>query len=213
MTKPTADRLSAHLLREARRFEVYPNRVYRTPKNMQFQRFFDNIGHELITQRETFMATAATVEGADPDKISVWFDELYCRSLLALIPDVVSRTVRLRTISLKTVPRGHLLTYLKEASRTYAMGFFAASVALSRAAVEACLRPRVGKYLGASEAAELDLFSLIDRAAIRDKHTKDLAHKVRTVANDVLHEGRAVSGDEAFEVIEAARTVVAYMER
>lgn len=213
MTKPTADRLSAHLLQEARRFEVYPNRVYRTRKNMEFQRFFDSIGQELITQRETFMAKAAILEGADPEKFSVWFDELYCRSLLALIPDLVSRTLRLRAISLNTVPKGHLLTYLKEASRTYAMGFFAASVALSRAAMEACLRPQVGKYLGASAAAELDLLSLIDRAAIRDKVTRDLAHKVRRVANDVLHEGMAVSGDEAFDVIEAARTVVAYMEK
>lgn len=93
------------------------------------------------------------------------------------------------------------------------MGFFVASVALSRAAIETSLRPKVAKYLGVSSAAELDLVDFIERARTLDKPTKDLAHKVRAIGNDVLHAGRDVTADEALEVIEAARTVVAYIER
>lgn len=97
---------------------MFPRRVYRTRKNIEFQRFFDQHGHELITERETFMSQSTALDSGDPAKVSVWFDELYCRNLLALVPDVVSRTLRLRSVSLKAVPKGQLLTYLREASRT-----------------------------------------------------------------------------------------------
>lgn len=110
------------------------------------------------------------------------------------------------------MPRGQLLTYVKEASRTYAMGFFVASVALSRSALEAAVRPRAAKYLGASAAADLDLKDLIDRAQIGDKAMRDFAHRVLIIGNDVIHEGQSVSAEDALHVIEAVRAIIAYLE-
>jgi hypothetical protein len=82
MKKPTADRLSAHLLHEARRFMIYPDKRHRTPGNLEMQQFFDdNIGQALLTERETFML--GRIGSGDPAKLALFFDELYCRALLA----------------------------------------------------------------------------------------------------------------------------------
>ena len=137
MTTMKAETLSEHLFDEARKFSIYPNRRYRSKTNLEAQRLFDSMGQQLITERETFMQGGSLIGHVDAERLPLWFDELYCRSLLPMIPGIVERTLRLREITLAQVPEGPLLTYMKEASRTYAMGFFAASVALSRSAVEA----------------------------------------------------------------------------
>jgi hypothetical protein len=103
--------------------------------------------------------------------------------------------------------------YMKDASRTYAMSFFVASVGLSRSAVEAALRPRMAKYLGAGPARDFDLIDAINRAPSLDKAIRDLAHRVRIVGNDVIHDGKSVTADETLEIIEAARTVIEYVQR
>jgi len=213
MKSKAADRLSAHLLQEARRFMAFPARVRQSRPNLEVQRLFDAVGQQLVTQRETFMGRADWTAEMDPGKVSVFVDELYCRNLLSLIPEIVDRTLRLRGVVLSNVPTGHLLTYMKEATRTYAMGFFVASVALSRSAVEAALRPHVAKHLGATVGADLDLRELIDRAPMLDKPTRDLAHRVRRVGNDVIHKGKSVNAEDTLDVIEAARTVIVKVER
>jgi hypothetical protein len=109
------------------------------------------------------------------------------------------------------MPKGELLTYLKEACRTYAMGFFIASVALARSAVEAAVRPGVGRFLGASATTALDLKDLIERNPLLDKPSRALAHRVRIIGNRAIHDGKPPSADEAFEVVEATRSLIAYL--
>jgi hypothetical protein len=214
MGKATEPRLSLHLLAEARGFLGYPTRLYRTQENLRFQKqVFDRIVQDLITQHETFMTSPPLDHSLDSEKLAGRYDENYCRSLLADVPDIVARTLRLKEVNLTAVPKGELWTYIREASRTYAMGFFTASVALSRSALEAAVRPRAARYLGATAADEMELKELIDRGQIADKRVRDLAHRVRTTGNRVLHGNKPATAEETLTVIEAVREVVVYLGR
>jgi hypothetical protein len=76
------------------------------------------------------------------------------------------------------------------------MGLDAASAALSRAAIDLALREAISRHPNIrppKEKRDWDLLDLIDAAhslRILDNYSKDMAHQIRMIANDILHTKR-----------------------
>jgi len=214
--------LSAHLLAEAQKFFMYPQRKYRTKGNLSLQRFVDDRLRRLVNWRKTFAPQAVEMdvfgdEGLGPAML----DELYCRDLLGQVPDIVERTMKLRLLTLAGVS-GESFVYLRAAANCYIQGLPEAAVALARAAIEFPLRKVAGKHFGDATVSSLELVDVVNRFGVKllSSDSVNSAHRVRTAANKVLHPPKAgkaeansaerehISSDEALAVIEAARSVV-----
>jgi len=158
-------------------------------------------------------STAAKIEalfrdvghGLDDD-----FELFYVRDMLDRIPRMVARTFKLSQIMpSKNVSKSTDL-YLKEATRSYIFGFWDASVALSRAALEDALRIATRER---SIAVSQDLRHLVKHAGVHgllDRPTTDFANDVRSAANRVLH-GRPAKEEEAWDVLCKARGVLEHL--
>jgi hypothetical protein len=206
--QPTAT-LSAHLLDEAAKFFLYPNRRYRTKANLSFQEALDSGLRRLVDWRKTFAPQRDQTTELWINKPAV-LDELYSRELLRSVPEIVERTRSLANITLSRAS-GESFVYLREAANCYIFGLPQAAVALSRAAIETPLRKSAAKQFGDKAVADLGLFALLElavRGRILSKGNLTLAHKVRIAADRVLHE-EPISTPEVLEIFEAARTVVA----
>src|SRR5208337_287135 len=214
MKQSTAPTLSAHLLREAERFRMYPKRAYRTRSNLDLHNAVDKSLRKIVEWRKTFApkpADWATDFFSDP----VLLDEFYCRDLLKGIPAIVERTIKLSHLTLSGISSSEFV-YLREAANCYIFGLPEAAVALARAAVEDCLRSKLAKFFGKDAVARADLKNLLDDLAPRGKtlsrEGRTLADKVRVAANNVLHH-QTIGQPEALAVIEAARAVILELSR
>jgi hypothetical protein len=137
-------------------------------------------------------------------------DELYCRDVLRQVPGMVKRTRDLKPLSLAGVS-GEIFVYLREAANCYIRELPSAAVALARAAVEAQLREAASRRLGHNTVRKKGLRNLLENFRVQRLLTPEkrkLAHKVRMVANNVLHNNEPSNSSEALEVLEAARLVV-----
>ncbi len=211
MKQAEAPTLSQHLLREAERFILYPQRAYRTKLNLATQKALENGMKQLVEWRKTFAPRPDDKAVSDFWTGEVMLDQLYCRALLQEVPGYVERTRALRALTLSGIPKGETFVYLREAAHCFIAGLPQAAVALSRAAVENRLREVCAKRFGRSAVENVDLLELIDdvssRGQILSKNGRDLAHVVRKAANDVLHDEPTTS-EVALRVVESARDVV-----
>lgn len=213
MKQPTAPTLSAHLLQEATKFDLYPETIKRTRRNLEVQAFVHNKVMKSITQwRKTF---APHDEGDFAVFFNPWaLEEFYCRDLLNSVPSIVERTLKLKPLVLSGVPPSqHLL--LVEAGNCYIYGLSQAAVALARAAMEESLRSRLSKSVGKTTAKSFELNDLIEelhrtKCLSRDGRTR--ADRVREAGNNVLH-GGAASAPDALAAIEDARAVIFEVSR
>jgi hypothetical protein len=209
MKETAAPTLSEHLLHEAGRFLLYPNRVYRTRSNLGAQEILDGFRRKLILWRKTF-AHQPENEAFGTLTTPVLLDELYCRDLLRSVPEIVDRTRRMSNLTLSGIDPEPFV-HLREAANCYILGLPQAAVALARAAIEAPLRASLAKLFGEKSVAFIDLKQLIDDYAKRGKLLSDdaraAAHRVRIAANEVLHQ-RPIEAPEALGVVEAARAVI-----
>ena len=128
MKQPPAETLSGHLLREAEKFSMYPQRIYRTRGNLDAQKIFDKFMGKIVEWRKTFVPSAKSEKMfffSDP----VLLDEFYCRDLLKAIPGIVERTAKLSHLTLSGISKSEFV-YLREAATCYLLGLPAAAVAL-----------------------------------------------------------------------------------
>jgi HEPN domain-containing protein len=140
------------------------------------------------------------------------FDEYYTRSLLEKIPSMIARTMRLSRLVPRKLPSPAVELYLRESTRSYIFGFWQASIALSRAAVEHGLRESVRDVLGRSSMKFSDLVRAGRRLSpplIDEVHEK-LASQVELRGNRVLHGEPAIERD-AWETLRAARAVLNHL--
>src|SRR5712692_4081714 len=216
MKKETvAPTLSAHLLREADRFLIYPNRVYRTRSNLGAQEIIDRLRRKVVEWRKTF---APQPEEALSQTFGtpILLDELYCRDVLRAVPEMVDRTRHLSHLTLEGIDDPESFVYLREAANCYILGLPQAAVALARAAIESPLRKTASRLFGEQAIAAVDLRKVLDdyahRGKILSRDSLTLAHKVRIAANEVLHR-TPISPAEALAMVEAARTVVLELGR
>jgi hypothetical protein len=209
MKQSTAATLSTHLLTEASKFLFYPNRNYRTKKNLVVQQALDNGLRRLVEWRKTF-APRTPDAATEMLNAGTLLDELYSRELLREVPEIVERTRSLANLTLSGVS-GESLVYLREAANCYILGLPQAAVALARAAVEVPLRKAASKQFGEKAVAGLGLFALLSDLAVRGRLLSggnlDLAHQIRLGADRVLHEQPTTSA-EALKLVEAARIIV-----
>lgn len=142
---------------------------------------------------------------SSPESLRWILDDFYTREALAKVPVTVERFLRLGPVLVGIIPSKEVSIYLREASQCFIHGFFQASIALARAAVEAGLNEHLQRRLGAVPGA--DLVKKIDLAARFKLVTlagADLGHAVRKNARDVLHRKPAKDG-LAFDTIVQAR--------
>src|SRR5437870_7743826 len=78
------------------------------------------------------------------------FERSFVADMLARIPKMVARTVKLSQVIPRKTPSDPTNFYLKKTTRSYIFGFPDASVAFCRAALEQGLREVVGEKLGQS---------------------------------------------------------------
>jgi hypothetical protein len=136
-------------------------------------------------------------------------DSYYVRKCLNDAPKLVQRTMQLSAIGMKTVPSTAVGFYIREATRCFVYGFWGASVAMSRAALEQGLKEKVSGSSGVSGTRfELsDLVEAAGRLRLTDGATLGLADQVRVTGNRVIH-ARTSSHEEAWDTLTATRAVL-----
>jgi hypothetical protein len=158
-------------------------------------------------------ATAIRIESLFRDVGAQMDDQIehyYVRDMLTRVPRIVARTMKLsHIIPSKAVP-GPTEIYVKEATRTYLFGFWDASVALSRAAVEQGLRQAAKEHLAPNHGTLRELVDAGLRWGLLDRPRADLADKVVSAGNLVLH-SQPADETEAWDVLCAARGVLLHL--
>lgn len=79
-------------------------------------------------------------------------DDFYSHEVVANIPGMVNRFLRLCPVLVGVIPSREVSLYLREATRCFIYGFFQASIALCRAALEAGLNEHLERRLGSVPA-------------------------------------------------------------
>ena len=141
-------------------------------------------------------------------------DSYYVRKGLRDAPKFAQRTLQLTALGTKETPSTNVAFYIREATRCYIHGFWAAGVALSRAALEQGLKEAVSRALGARAARyELsDLLAAASKLRLADPAVLGLAVQVRLTGNRVVH-ARASSQGEAWDTLTAVRAVLTALYR
>jgi hypothetical protein len=138
-----------------------------------------------------------------------WYiDDHYSREAVRNIRGIVDRFMQLAHVPAGVVPSHEVSAYLREATRCYLYGFSQASIALSRAAMEAGLNEYLKRKLKSTPELTLlqkikkaEQFKLIDRSYAR------MAEDVSRAAGMVLHQKPAPSS-LAFDCLSRARGVL-----
>lgn len=145
------------------------------------------------------------------DVLEYALDDHYSRKLLDQIPKLVNRALKLQPLFVPGMLSGPTEVYLREATRAHLFGLFQASAALSRTALEHCLRENLRAE--SPLLAETDELVGLIRAAERVKarvlagDMLQFAHQVRKTANDVLH-GKPCTEQESFDLLIKTRKVL-----
>ena len=160
MKPAEAPTLSEHLLHEAARSFVYPQKVYRSKVNVAAQKMLETGIRRRLDWRRTFVPPERD-SPIDFFTSEVMLDQMYCRVLLQDVPRMVERTRALRSLTLAGIPNSEYFVYLREAAQCYVSGLPQAAIALSRAAVENRLKEVCARRFGVSAVENKDLKDLI----------------------------------------------------
>jgi hypothetical protein len=212
--RPPAQTLSAHLLREAGKFRVYPYTQPRTKRNLKVQQVDYAVWRLLIEWKKTFGRRTDNGIGDGLSQVTDAFvDELYCWELLHAVPDFVTRTRKLARVLGGDVSQSNAIIYLREATTCYIYGLPQAAVALARAAVEARIRHKARQVIGTKLAKELKLSELLADRRLESllSSIEKKALFVNDKANSVLHLGHVATSEEALKALDAARSVLALL--
>jgi hypothetical protein len=136
-------------------------------------------------------------------------EDHYLRECFDRIPAMVKRAGRLIPLTMGRIPSHKVQHFLNEATRCFIYGFFQASAALSRAALESGLSEHLIDRL--SYVPDMNLSVKIEKAAqfkLISAKSAFLANAVRVAANQVLHNKPASEG-QALRSLTDARAVLA----
>lgn len=141
----------------------------------------------------------------------VWsIDWWYCKDAMTRIPEITDRFEKLSPILTRVTHRKEVNVYLREATQCYLYGFFQASTALFRTALETGLRDFCVRKLGAKPGIGVDLDDLITQAVrfhLLSQESGAMATRVRKIANRVVHD-KPIDEGQAFEVLVQTRRVL-----
>jgi len=122
----------------------------------------------------------------DPDYWDWIVDDHYSREAVGNIRGIVDRFSKLSHVPAGVIPSAEVTRYLREATRCYVYGFAQASIALSRAALEAGLNDYLRRKVKA--AGELKLMEKVkwaERCKLIDRSCSALAEDVSKAAGMV----------------------------
>jgi hypothetical protein len=193
------------LLFKAEGFFGYPKRCGRKATAPEIRRIADQMLQEHAEWRRTFESNLALT------LTPTLLDEVYCKELLAAIPSMVERTQQLARLSLANLPKTEAMVYLHEAARCHIYGLSQGAIALSRAAVESCVRDRARTLLGSAACNAMTLAELLGDQRLRPILKGDMrgrAEQVKDAANRALHK-EPMTADDALRAVDAARMIVA----
>lgn len=135
-------------------------------------------------------------------------DDYYSREAVSAIRQIAERFRKLAPVLVGRIPSKEVCVYLREATRCFIYGFFQASIALSRAALEAGLNEHIGRKFG--PVSQMELAKKIDLASrwkLVSGQSASMAHDVRRAARRVLHQ-EPVKENLAFDTLVRARGVL-----
>jgi hypothetical protein len=141
----------------------------------------------------------------------VWsIDWWYCKDAMTRIPEITDRFEKLSPILTRVTHRKEANVCLREATQCYLYGFFQASTALFRTALETGLRDFCVRKLGSKPGVGVVLDDLITRALrfhLLSQESGAMATGVRKIANRVVHD-EPIDEGQAFEVLVQTRRVL-----
>jgi hypothetical protein len=197
--------LSLYLLAQAERRLGYPKRVAYDPKIAQaVSRLAEGIRNaNLGPFAENEEAKWLAPEG----KI---LDEFLCRVLLRQVPTVVGRAVASAPFRTKRKPPADVSVSAREATRCFVFGFWDASIALSRSALEAALKAELRRFAPPPEKLS-EVIELARTRRLLDAPSQFSAKVIKGLGDKVLH--NAHHGDEkaAADTINALRAVLRHV--
>ena len=166
-----------------------------------------------ISSLESFsndLATKIVALWRDDPELWDWVvDDHYSREAVTNIRGIVRRFKKLSHVPAGVLPSPEVATYLREATRCYIDGFSQASIALSRAALEAGLNEYLRRKLKA--APQLKLLEKVKKAEqfkLVDRKRAAMAEDVSKAAGMVLHQKPATSSSLAFDTLSRTRSVL-----
>ena len=174
---------------------------------------------EKRTAEKLLRLTVSSLEGFSPQEVErvlsifkedaeLWHwavDNFYTREVVEGVHGMVNRFLRLTPVLAGVIPSSEVNVYLRESSRCFIYGFFQASIALSRAALESGLNDHLAKKLG--KLPEVELAQKINQAArlkLVSAAGARHANNVRIAARDVLHR-KPAKENTAFDVLVQSR--------
>jgi len=133
-------------------------------------------------------------------------DDFYSREAVDNIGGIVRRFLRLSPVLVGIIPSKDVSLYLREATRCYIYGFFEATTALSRAAVEAGLNEYLKRRLGSVPSQKLmEKVKSANAWKLLTSASAGMAEEVAKAAGMVLHQRPAKSEGLAFDTLVRAR--------
>jgi hypothetical protein len=157
----------------------------------------------------TKLASKIVASFREDQELWEWvIDNHYSREAVKNIRGIVHRFMQLSHVPAGVLPSPEVSAYLREATRCYIYGFAQASIALSRAAMEAGLNEYLRRKL--KSAPQLKLLEKIKKAEqfkLIDRTHAGMAEDVSKAAGMVLHQKPATSS-LAFDSLSRARGVL-----
>ncbi len=177
-----------------------------------------NLVEYLLASKQEISQQDWSAHGATIDRLlstlgtdlAAQFDWALSISFLKRVPKVVDRAMKLSELVGQREPSALVAGSLREATRCYIFGFWAATVALSRAAIEQALRERIYEKYAASPATLGRLIDFCEQNGVLDGARYGMANKVKAGGDKALH-GGVVSAEDARDVIDAARGVLEHL--
>jgi len=188
--KATEPSLSLHLLNEARKFILYPNRVR---KQHGGAAIINSLLDDFVKAQE-WVGNDFGRFPPDAERRRLICDEVYSKALLERIPKMAERAVKVGVLRTReTLGRGANLC-LREATRSFVLGLWDATCALSRAAWEEALEDQLRKRLGSGKGKD-ELITTAERCRVLDRSDAERAGRIQRRGNMVLHERQATEED------------------
>ena len=171
----------------------------------------ETVATQVIRSREMLAEirsrTIETFIHTNPDLIEDVLDEYFTVEVIHAVPGYVERILQLSQMEASTTPSDITNSYIREATRTYILGFPLASIALSRAALEQGLKERLG-YPPVQNFQQL--LKDARRWNLLDDCMESTAREVANTADDVLHE-KPVDISKAREILDKLRGVLQHV--
>jgi hypothetical protein len=141
-----------------------------------------------------------------PDLWKAEVEDWFVREGLSRVPEIVDRFLRLGSIVPNKTPNPEVEVYLREGTRCFLYGFFQASTALARAAIEAGVKDCLAKRFGSvPECGLAQKIRVATKFSLLDPQRAKMARDVVKAAGRALHQETVKSCSLAFDAIACAR--------